>query len=120
MNCQVNDLILLLIISGEYMNSEDKQLLVEAAIAASNHGLKKQAYALLAIFPQLIKDEEDRRICTSLIYFALNESAKALRELTLCHSDSAKGLQLLFSGSGPVDGRNELICQMLTGGQNGN
>ncbi|NRD74518.1 EscG/YscG/SsaH family type III secretion system needle protein co-chaperone [Shewanella sp. VB17] len=102
------------------MNSEDKQLLVEVAIAASNHGLHKQAYALLAIFPQLIGDDEDRRICTSVIYFALNEPAKALRELKLCHSDAAQGLQLLFSGMGPVVGRNELICHLLTGGQNGN
>lgn len=37
------------------MNSEDKQLLVEVAIAASNHGLHKQAYALLAIFLNLLE-----------------------------------------------------------------
>ncbi|AQS36184.1 type III secretion system protein, SsaH family [Shewanella psychrophila] len=102
------------------MKSEDKQLLVEAAIAASNHGLNKQAYALLAIFPELIQDEEDRRICTSVIYFALKEQAKALRELKSCHSDAAQGLRFLFSGAGPIDGRSELICHMLTGGQNGN
>lgn len=102
------------------MNSEDKQLLVEIAIAASNHGLHKQAYALLAIFPQIIENEEDRRICTSVIYFALNESTKALRELNPCHSDAAKGLQFLFSGAGPTIERNELICQMLTGGNDGN
>lgn len=102
------------------MKSEDKKLLVESAIAASNHGMKKQAYALLAIFPQLIEDEEDRRICTSVIYFALNESAKAIRELNLCNSLAAQGLKFLFSGSGPIADRNELICQMLTGGQYGN
>lgn len=101
------------------MKSSDKQLLVEIAIAASNHGLYKQAYALLTIFPQLIEDEEDRRICTSLIYFGLNEPAKALRELSLCYSDMAQGLRFLFSGAGPLEGRNELIRQMLTGETNG-
>lgn len=81
------------------MNSEDKRLLVEAAIAASNHGLRKEAYALLALFPQLIDDEEDRGICASLIYFALNDVADALAALKPCHSDRAKALTFLYSQS---------------------
>lgn len=102
------------------LTSADKQLLVEAAIAASNHGLTSQAYALLAIFPQLISDDEDRHICASLIYFGLNENAKALRELASCQTEAAQGLRFLFSGSGPTAGRSEIISQMLRGGSNGN
>jgi type III secretion system SsaH family protein len=102
------------------LTSADKRLLVEAAIAASNHGLTQQAYALLAIFPQLISDEEDRHLCASIIYFALNETANALRELAPCRSEAAQGLRFLFSGAGPVVGRNDMICQMLTGACHGN
>ena len=102
------------------LTSTDKQLLVESAIAASNHGLPQQAYALLAVFPQLIADKEDRHICASLIYFALKEDTKALRELNACKSDVAQGLRFLFSGLGPVVGRNDIIYQLLAGGSHGN
>ncbi|MCL1123674.1 EscG/YscG/SsaH family type III secretion system needle protein co-chaperone [Shewanella surugensis] len=81
------------------MNSEDKSLLVEAAIAASNHGLRKEAYSLLEIFPQLIEDVEDRCICESLIYFALNDLLEASDALKDCQSDKAKALQFLYSKS---------------------
>lgn len=79
------------------MNSEDKRLLVEAAIAASNHGLRKEAYSLLALFPQLIEDVEDRCICASLVYFALNDLLDAVDALKECQSDKASALQFLYS-----------------------
>ncbi|WP_298775612.1 EscG/YscG/SsaH family type III secretion system needle protein co-chaperone [uncultured Shewanella sp.] len=101
------------------MNSEDKRLLVEAAIAASNHGLRKEAYSLLALFPELIDDEEDRGICASLIYFALNDVADALASLKSCHSDRAKALAFLYSQSGFNHQDTHTFTQLLEGGHDG-
>ncbi|WP_299493711.1 EscG/YscG/SsaH family type III secretion system needle protein co-chaperone [uncultured Shewanella sp.] len=101
------------------MNSEDKRLLVEAAIAASNHGLRKEAHSLLALFPELIEDEEDRSICASLIYFALNEQSEALEALRHCHSDRAQALAFLYSQSEFESQDTHKFTQLLEGDNHG-
>ncbi|MBM7071409.1 EscG/YscG/SsaH family type III secretion system needle protein co-chaperone [Shewanella sp. 202IG2-18] len=93
--------------------SEDKQLLVECAVAAGNHGLKEQAYAIIKIFPELILDEEDRKICTSVIYFALKEASKAVRELESCNSDTAQALAMLFSGPISSKTQQDILAKKL-------
>ena len=93
--------------------SEDKKLLVSAAVAAGNHGMKEQAYTILKIFPDLIHDEEDRKICASVIYFALNEASKAVRELKSCHSEAAQALAVLFSGPITSKRQKEILTQKL-------
>ncbi|HGJ5876267.1 MAG TPA: EscG/YscG/SsaH family type III secretion system needle protein co-chaperone [Arsenophonus sp.] len=100
------------------MKREDKQLLVEIALAAANHGLIKQAYAILAAFPELIADEESRGLCSSLVYFALGEKSSAIRALTGLRSNQAEGLRCLFSL--PADMLNHSqICTLLAGDENG-
>lgn len=93
--------------------SDDKKLLVETAIAAGNHGMKEQAYAIIKIFPDLIQDEEDRKVCISVIYFALNEASKAVRELKSCHSEAAQALAVLFSGSVTSEKQKAILTQKL-------
>ncbi len=95
------------------MESEDKRLLVEAAVAAGNHGFKKQAYALIKVFPELILDEEDRKICTSVIYFALNEASKAVSELQSCNSEAAQALRVFFSGPISSQKQKEVLSNKL-------
>ncbi len=97
----------------EVLLSEDKQLLVSAAIAAGNHGMKEKAYAIIKIFPDLIQDEEDRKICTSVIYFALNEASMAVRELKSCHSEAAQALCVLFSGPITSKKQQDILTQRL-------
>ena len=73
------------------MKKSDKQLLVEAALAAANHRLEKQALCIVEAFPYLIDDDEDRCICISLIYFALDKRSKAIRTLNGLSSPELKG-----------------------------
>ncbi|WP_133407978.1 EscG/YscG/SsaH family type III secretion system needle protein co-chaperone [Parashewanella tropica] len=97
------------------MESEHKKLLVEAALAAANHGLEKESYAIVKVFPDLIEDEEDRRICTSIIYFALNDVSGALEQLQACNSDSGKALYVIFSGSRMNNsGKDVALNQQIT------
>ncbi|MBU2898914.1 EscG/YscG/SsaH family type III secretion system needle protein co-chaperone [Vibrio hepatarius] len=100
------------------MKSSDKQLLVEAALAAANHRLEKQAVSIMAAFPHLIEDEVDRRICESLIYFALGKRAQALRALNGLHTEQAEGLRFLYTSSAE-SADMKTICSLITGGQDG-
>ncbi|MGB0893411.1 MAG: EscG/YscG/SsaH family type III secretion system needle protein co-chaperone [Parashewanella sp.] len=95
------------------MESEYKKLLIETAIAAANHGLKKQAYAILPIFDDVIIDEEDRKISMSVIYFALNDAAKAVRVLETCNSEPAQALRVLFESPVASKNQKEILTQKL-------
>ncbi|WGL98733.1 EscG/YscG/SsaH family type III secretion system needle protein co-chaperone [Arsenophonus sp. aPb] len=100
------------------MKKEDKQLLVEIALAAANHGLIKQAYAMLAAFPELIADEDARALCSSLVYFALGENSAALRSLTGMKSNQAEGLRCLFSSPAEMVNQSQIFT-LLAGDENG-
>ena len=100
------------------MKRTDKQLLVEAAIAAANHQLEKQALSILEAFPNLIEDEEDRCICTSLIYFALDKISQAIRTLNGLHTPRAEGLRFFIRRLQNSADTNT-ICSLITGGCDG-
>ncbi|NRB66642.1 MAG: EscG/YscG/SsaH family type III secretion system needle protein co-chaperone [Vibrio sp.] len=100
------------------MKSSDKQLLVEAALAAANHGLEKQALSILNAFSSLIEDEGDRRICASLIYFALDKRAQAMRSLNGLDTPQAEGLRFLYSSTAE-SADTQKICSLITGGSHG-
>ncbi|MDR5612031.1 MAG: EscG/YscG/SsaH family type III secretion system needle protein co-chaperone [Arsenophonus sp.] len=100
------------------MKKEDKQLLVEIAIAAANHGLIKQAYAILAVFPELIADEEARALCSGLVYFALGENSAALRSLMGMKGNQAEGLRCLFSLPADMIDHAQIYA-LLAGDKNG-
>ncbi|MGL4858476.1 MAG: DUF1039 domain-containing protein [Enterobacteriaceae bacterium] len=84
------------------MTGADKKLLVSVAVAAANNGMAAQAYDVMALFPQLIVDEEDRHICQAVIYFVLHQLDKALSELAQCESESARTLRLLMKEKGTL------------------
>ena len=100
------------------MKTHNKQLLVEAALAAANHGLEEQALTILKVFPQLIEDIEDRQILGSLVYFALNKRADALRSLNGVKNVQADGLRFLYQ-SVASSADTTKICSLITGGQYG-
>ncbi|GLT18661.1 hypothetical protein GCM10007938_24420 [Vibrio zhanjiangensis] len=100
------------------MKRSDKQLLVEAALAAANHRLERNALCILAAFPYLITDEEDRRICESLIYFALDKRSQAIRALNGLHTPKVEGLRFLYQA--PLENVDtQKICSLITGGHDG-
>lgn len=100
------------------MKTHNKQLLVESALAAANHGLEKQALTILKVFPQLVEDIEERQVLSSLVYFALNKRADALRSLNGIKTAQADGLRFLYQ-SVPASADTTKICSLITGGQNG-
>ena len=100
------------------MNSSDKQLLVEAALAAANHRLEKHALSIVNVFPLLIENEEDRRVWASLIYFALDKRAQAIRSLNGLHTPQAEGLRYLYVST-VESADTQKICSLITGGQHG-
>ena len=100
------------------MKSSDKKLLVEAALAAANHRLEIQAVSIMTAFPHLITDEADRRICESLIYFALDKRLQAVRSLNGLHTAQAEGLRFLYTSSAE-NADTKTICSLITGGHDG-
>ncbi|MFW7522872.1 DUF1039 domain-containing protein [Vibrio ostreicida] len=97
------------------MNSSDKQLLVEAAIAAANHGLEKQALCILEAFADLISDPIDCQVCSSLVYFALDKRPQAIRALIGLEGPQAEGLRLLYLSTAEKADTHK-ICSLITGG----
>jgi type III secretion system SsaH family protein len=98
------------------MNSQDKQLLVEAALAAANHGLREQAHTLLHYLPTLIADETDRALYSAMIHFGLDEQREALFCLNGLQDPRAEGLKAMFSlSSGKNADEITRICQLLAG-----
>lgn len=101
------------------MKSSDKQLLVETALAAANHRLERNALCILEVFPYLITDEEDRQICESLIYFALDKKFQAIRVLNDLHTPKVEGIRFFYQSSlENIDTKK--ICSLITGGHDGN
>ena len=100
------------------MKKSDKQLLVEAALAAANHRLEKQALCIVEAFPYLIDDDEGRCICISLIYFALDKRSKAIRTLNGLSSPRVEGLRFLYASSADT-ADTKTICSLITGGHDG-
>lgn len=93
--------------------SDVKKILVESAIAAANHGLRTQALSLMKAFPWLIDNDEDRCVCTCLIFFALGDLTQAIRALNGFQSAKVNGLRMLCM-SLPAQTDTQTICNLLS------
>nr|WP_232450523.1 EscG/YscG/SsaH family type III secretion system needle protein co-chaperone [Burkholderia ubonensis] len=61
------------------MTSEARRLIVEAGIAAVNHGLYREAWAIHAALPALIPDAGDRCTVEAVMLIGLGRTGSAAR-----------------------------------------
>ncbi|GLU33135.1 EscG/YscG/SsaH family type III secretion system needle protein co-chaperone [Trinickia caryophylli] len=74
------------------MNTETRQLIVEAGLAAVNHGLLAEARAIRDALPDLVAAPELRRLLDAAILIGLGERDAAAK---LLQADSSSEAQLL-------------------------
>ncbi|QDQ25074.1 EscG/YscG/SsaH family type III secretion system needle protein co-chaperone [Chitinimonas arctica] len=74
------------------LTQEDRQLLVEAAFAAVNHGMQLEVSDLLNALPWLIEDMEDRAMSGAVLLWSIGKAGQALE--SLAGLDSAHALLL--------------------------
>lgn len=72
------------------------RLVVEAGIAATNHGLLKEAESILLALPYWIPDLSTRRTVAAILLFGLRRPAEALAQLEDEQSDEACALRCLI------------------------
>ncbi|OJA97498.1 EscG/YscG/SsaH family type III secretion system needle protein co-chaperone [Burkholderia ubonensis] len=74
------------------LSADARRLIVEAGLAAVNHGLHREAWAIHAALPALILDARDRLALEAVMLIGLGRTGSAAR---LLERASAQQVQLL-------------------------
>jgi len=74
-----------------------KQLLVEAALAAPNHGLLAQAQGLLEALPALGLEEKNQALVTAMVYFGLRQPRAALDAIKDVADECAQNIRQMIA-----------------------
>lgn len=78
------------------------RLIVQAGIAAINHGLLTEAKIVLAALDNLVDDLEQRSLLRALLLFGTQQEQAALRCLDSSPSDKASAFKDLLIGKLPA------------------
>ncbi len=74
-----------------------KQLLVEAAIAAPNHGLLAQAQGLLEVLPALGLEDKTQALAAAMVHFGLRQPRAALNAIEGVEDTCAQDLRQMVA-----------------------
>ncbi|BBE08344.1 Type III secretion system SsaH protein [Mycoavidus cysteinexigens] len=74
-----------------------KRLLVEAAIAAPNHGLVAQAQGLLEVLPALGLEGETQALAAAMVHFGLRQPRTALETIKNLDDSCAQDLRQMIA-----------------------
>ncbi|WDD90568.1 EscG/YscG/SsaH family type III secretion system needle protein co-chaperone (plasmid) [Burkholderia sp. FERM BP-3421] len=79
------------------LSADARRLIVEAGLAAVNHGLHREAWAIHAALPALIPDAHDRLALEAVMLIGLGRSGSAARLLERASAQHAQLLAPLLS-----------------------
>ncbi|MGT0250530.1 EscG/YscG/SsaH family type III secretion system needle protein co-chaperone [Burkholderia pyrrocinia] len=79
------------------LSAAARRLIVEAGLAAVNHGLHREAWAIHAALPELIPDTHDRLALEAVMLIGLGRSGSAARLLERAGAPHARLLTPLLA-----------------------
>jgi type III secretion system SsaH family protein len=77
--------------------ADARRLIVEAGLAAVNHGLQREAWAIHAALPVLIPDVHDRRAVEAVLLIGLGRTGSAARLIERASEPHARLLAPLLA-----------------------
>lgn len=81
------------------LDKETRRLIVQAGVAAANHGLFAEAKTILDALPLLVKDPESYALLSAVLLYGTGQMKKAAEILSPIQGVEAEQLKQIFSGN---------------------
>ncbi|MCC7005731.1 MAG: EscG/YscG/SsaH family type III secretion system needle protein co-chaperone [Ottowia sp.] len=78
------------------LDADCRRLIVQAGLAAVNHGLYQDAEAILNALPLLVSDTLDCALLRACLLFGLNRVEEAMTYLDSLHNEQADALKAML------------------------